>query len=327
MGKNKSLTIALLLVCVLILSSYTQKTTTNSDGVSNLKDFSSIKSSLAITENHKTIANEIISENPKLLASIENCLVNAPGELSALEFLATISKWLEYVDKRCSWGLPINSNARFFDDELSVTVLTKVMACVWIAEVTMKDGQDYPYGGFTGDKDELLEFKTKSIPDQVYLNSMRVQNINIKGLVGNWGVDFNTYPESTTHFSLEESIAAGCMFMANCLNSIKKNWAFTDSKFNLRDMAGALWIWNPEPDCNESGGYWNMIMWQAFGDHFHTKYDAVGKKIPNDYYTFWSKNTKNQAYTRYITYDKPDIDAIKYWMGVQSEASNMKPGN
>lgn len=327
MGKNKLQQLVLFLTCILALSSCSGSVPANtvSENAKQTQNSSAITFDSGTTENHKAIANEIIIENPKWLQSLEQCLANAPGSLSSAEFLATIVKWVDYVDKRCLWNLPTTSNAKFFDDELSIAALTKVMACVWITEVTMRDGQDYPYGGFTGDKDELLEFKMKSTPDQVYLNSMRVQNINIKGLVENWGVEFNTYPESTTHFSLEQSVAAGCMFMANCLNSIKKSWALSDSKFNLRDMAGALWIWNPEPDCNESGAYWNMIMWQAFGDHFCTKYDAKGQKIPNDDYTFWSKNIRNQAYSRYVTYDKLDEDAIKYWMEVQPDAKNMKP--
>lgn len=329
MGKNKVQTVILFLVCILALSSCSGSVPANTDleKVKQTQNSLTAKPDSGTTESHKAIANEIITGNPKWLGSLEQCLANAPGGLSSAEFLATIAKWVEYVDNRCSWGLPSNSNAKFFDDELSIVALTKVMACVWITEVTMRDGQDYSYGGFTGDKDELLEFKMKSTPDQVYLNSMRVQNINIRGLVENWGVKFNTYPESTAHFSLEQSVAAGCMFMANCLNSIKKSWAFPDLKFNLRDMAGALWIWNPEPNCNESGGYWNMIMWQAFGDHFCTKYDAKSQKIPNDDYTFWSKNIKNHAYTRYVTFDKRDEDAMKYWMEVQSNAKNMKPSD
>lgn len=320
MGKRQfSIVLSLLLVCFLALASC------GTAGSDTPADNQNSKATSGEIEIEKTISQAIISENPAWLNALSDCLSNTRERPANYEFLELLSKWIIEVDKRCSWNLPLNNKAKFFDDALSIADLTKIMACVWITEVTMRDGQDYPPGGFTGDKDGLLEFKKKTTPDQIYLNSMRVQNINIKGLVENWGVQFNTYPETETHFTLEQSASAGCMFMANCLNSIKKSWVSPDRRFNLRDMAGALWIWNPEPDCNESGGYWNMIMWQAFGDHFHTKYDQSGQKIPNDGYTFWSKNIKNEAYPRYVTFGKSDEEAIKYWMDLQSDARNMKP--
>ncbi len=199
---------------------------------------------IAVSENIKNLDRNPVTDE---MTQRFNANWNDGFEYNPDDFTMVAGFWASVASSKLSLDLPIKTKPGFWEKEVSLSDVALTSLGIWIWE--SREGRT---NGTPASKD------AKSLPQN---NAMDVFSYHIDFMNDDLGFSFDK--QRLGNF---EGLGVGVSWVSVLLSQVKSSFVHPDEKLKLRDLAIALYLYNPS--CREGTGFEQCRHGQFWRDNF-----------------------------------------------------------